>query len=81
MKTFPGPVPYGALIATSGWEGGREGGRKEGLMHTQSGVQKYYIFTFQSVSIDVTKVGHGIAKARVWFSVSSQMRCTENQTA
>lgn len=75
MKTFPGPVPYGALIATSG----REGGRERGLMHTQSGVHKYY--TFQSVSIDVTKVGHGIAKARVWFSVSSQMRCTENQAA
>ena len=32
MKTFPGPVPYGALIATSrggGREGGREGGEEE----------------------------------------------------
>ena len=33
MKTFPGPVPYGALIATSGGGGGgggREGGREGG---------------------------------------------------
>ena len=37
--------------------------------------------TFQSISIDVTKVGHGISKARVWLSVSSQMRCTKNQAA